>query len=222
MSFLRFVVTYLIRGALATVCRVDKRALKAVPRRGPLIIVTNHINFLEVPLIYSFLYPRRVIGLTKKETWDSRVLGFLGNLWQAIPIARGSSDMDALLKAEEVLKKGGILAIAPEGTRSGDGRLRTGHPGIVTIAARSGAPILPLAHWGGERFWPNLRRIRRTRVTFRAGQTFRIAHNGQIMTHAKRRELADQVMNRLSILMPPEYRGAYPEPERALSERPLT
>jgi 1-acyl-sn-glycerol-3-phosphate acyltransferase len=214
-TVLRFAVTYLLRGALSLLCRVDHRSLSSIPRRGPLIIVTNHINFLEVPLIYAFLYPRRVIGLAKRETWKNPLLGFLGNLWEAIPLDRGKSDIQALTKANEILKRGGILAIAPEGTRSGDGRLQRGHPGVVTIASISGAPIIPLAHWGGERFWPNLRSLRRTRVIMRAGTPFRLDGDGRRITHELRAELADGVMNRISILMPRKYRGAYPEPEKA-------
>jgi 1-acyl-sn-glycerol-3-phosphate acyltransferase len=215
VNILRFAVTYFLKGALSILCRVDSRSLSSIPRRGPLIIVTNHINFLEVPLIYAFLFPRRVIGLAKRETWDNPVLGFLGNLWEAIPLERGKSDIEALSKANEVLKRGGILAIAPEGTRSGDGRLRRGHPGVVTIASISGAPIIALAHWGGERFWPNLRSLRRTRITMKAGTPFRLDGDGRRITHERRAELADGVMNKISVLMPREYRGAYPEPEKA-------
>jgi len=214
---LRYLVTWTIRWAIRALCRVDAKALRSVPRRGPVIIVTNHINFLEVPLIYAFLFPRRTVGLVKRETWKNPALGFLAELWEAIPLERGRSDVEALEKSIGVLKRRGILAIAPEGTRSGDGRLRKGRPGIVTIAAASGASIVPIAHWGGERFWRNLRSFRRTRITLRAGESFRIEGDIAGMTHERRAELTDVVMNRLSALMPPRYRGAYPDPERALA-----
>ena len=52
--------------------------------------------------------------------------------------------------------------IAPEGTRSGNGRLQRGLPGAVLLAMRSGAPLLPMAYYGGEKFRDNLRNLRRT------------------------------------------------------------
>ena len=61
------IVTPVIRNLLRSFCRVDKEGLKKIPFRGPFIIVINHINFLEVPLIYSYLFPREIIGLVKTE-----------------------------------------------------------------------------------------------------------------------------------------------------------
>jgi 1-acyl-sn-glycerol-3-phosphate acyltransferase len=215
MSFVRFAVTMAIRFLISAICRVDARAFRAAPRRGPFILAINHINFLEVPLVYSFLYPRRVIGMAKRETWDNPVLGALGDLWEAIPLERGKSDVSALHAAVKVLDKGGIVVIAPEGTRSVSGALRRGHPGIVTIASISGAPVIPLAHWGGERFWKNLKAFRRTGIKARIGEPFIIKADANGLTHAARQDLADQVMNRISALMPEKYRGAYPAPESA-------
>jgi 1-acyl-sn-glycerol-3-phosphate acyltransferase len=131
-------------------CRIDAMDLGRVPKRGPLILAVNHINSLEVPLLLSQLYPRRMIGLAKVETWDNKFMGWLFNLYEAIPIRRGEADLDAMRRCLASLASGDILAVAPEGTRSRDGRLLPGQPGMVLLALKSGAPILPVVHWGGS------------------------------------------------------------------------
>ena len=138
-------------GALITVlCRVDGDQVSKVPATGPLILVTNHVSFLEIPVLHSRLRPRRVLGLAKAEAWKNPLVGWLFDLWGAIPVRRGEADLAALRKCLDVLREGAILVIAPEGTRSRHGRLQRGHSGVVTLALRSGAPILPLAFYGGE------------------------------------------------------------------------
>lgn len=214
------IITPFVKFVLGGVCRVDARELARLPARGPLIIVTNHINFLEVPLIYAFSYPRNVIGLVKKETWDNPLLGILATAWEAVPIDRNASDIGALNASLGVLAAGGILAIAPEGTRSGNGRLGRGHGGVVQLAARSGAAVIPVVHFGGEAFWANIRSLRRTRVTFRVGEAFRIEAPEGGFTRTSRREASDELMRRMARLLPPEYRGLYADgldqPERHL------
>jgi len=151
-----------IKGITRLLCRVDDAQLVRVPERGPLILVANHINFLEVPLIYTHLLPRPVTGFAKAETWDNPAMAALFDLWEAIPLQRGEADHSAIRRALKALSEGQILAMAPEGTRSGDGRLQRGQPGVVTLALLSGAPLLPIVYYGGERLRGNLARLRRT------------------------------------------------------------
>lgn len=206
------VVTPIVRFILGRICRIDARAIGSVPRRGPLILVTNHINFLEVPLIQAWLHPRRAVGLVKAETWSNPALGFLADAWEAIPIDREGADLSAMRRALDVLGRGGILVVAPEGTRSGHGRLQKGHGGVVQLAIRSGAPIMPLAHYGGERFWANLSSCRRTRFYFRVGEAFRLVPPPGGVTRGVRDEMTATVMNSISALLPERYRGHYPDP----------
>ncbi len=209
------IVSPLVRAILGAVCRVDAAELERIPRKGPLIVVVNHINFLESPLIYTHLYPRNVASVVKRQTWDNPFIGFLANVWEAIPLDREGTDLQAMRRIQEALAAGRIVALAPEGTRSGHGRLQRGREGIVPIALKSGAPIVPVAHFGGERFWDNLKSFRRTRFAFRVGEPFRLRAPEGALTRGARREMADEIMNRLSILLPRKYRGFYPDPEGA-------
>jgi len=215
----RFMNT-VIRLGTDILCRIDKRDFHKVPARGPLILVTNHIGSLEVPLLFVHLQPRKMIGLAKIETWDNKFMGWLFDLWDAIPVRRGKADLDAIRFCLEVLKAGDILAIAPEGTRSYHGRLLRGQPGIAMIALRAGVPILPIAHWGGEDFGANLKKLKRTDFHIRVGNLFHLDAKGEKVNGKIRQAMADEIMSQIAVLMPEEYRGEYadcvPPPQKYL------
>ncbi|MCK5827520.1 1-acyl-sn-glycerol-3-phosphate acyltransferase, partial [Candidatus Bipolaricaulota bacterium] len=130
--------------------RIDAQDVDKIPMKGPYILVSNHVSALELPPLRMLMNPRLVRTLSKIETWDKKLLGWVLDQWEAIPIKRGESDISALRTSLKVLKDGGILGIAPEGTRSGDGQLGRGNPGVTILALKSGCPIVPMAFWGVE------------------------------------------------------------------------
>lgn len=209
MKFHVRMVTLFIKGFLSLVCRVDGRELAKVPKTGPFLVVVNHINFLEVPLLYTYLYPRRQTSLVKIETWKNPFLGPIAKMWDAIPIKRSISDFSALRAAIAALRRGKFLIIAPEGTRTGDGKLRKGRQGVALLAVQGDVPILPVVHYGGERVWRNVKRGRRTDFTFRVGPAFRIKLSKKELTSPKRREVTDEVMSVIASTLPRAYRGYY-------------
>jgi 1-acyl-sn-glycerol-3-phosphate acyltransferase len=209
------VVTSSIRGLTRILCRIDDAQLARVPRQGPLITVSNHVNFLEAPVIYTHLQPRPLTGFVKVETWDNPALGALSTLWGGIPLRRGEADTIAFRRALRALEAGQILVIAPEGTRSGHGRLQRGYPGIAFLALRSCAPVLPMVYYGGERFWNNLPRLRRTDFRIVVGQPFYLDTKGVKPTRQVRQQIADEVMYQMAALLPPAYRGVYSDVSKA-------
>ena len=209
MPVARTLMNAIVRTGTSVLCRIERDPLEQIPRRGPLILVANHIGSLEVPLLFVHLQPRRLIGLAKIETWDNRLMGWLFDLWEAIPIRRGEPDVEAIRRCLAVLDAGDILAVAPEGTRSRTGRLLRAQPGIAMLALRSGAPLLPIGHWGGEQLTSNLRRLRRTHFHVRVGRPFIVQTNGERVTAEVRQTIADEIMAQVAALMPERYRGAY-------------
>jgi 1-acyl-sn-glycerol-3-phosphate acyltransferase len=201
-------------------CRIDAKDLKRVPPSGPLILAFNHINSLEVPLLMAQLSHRKVISLAKIETWDNKFMGWLFDLYKSIPIRRGEADLQAIHRCLDVLSQGNMLAVAPEGTRSYDGKLLSGQPGIVLIALRAGVSILPIAHWGGESFSQNIRRLKRTDFHIRVGKPFTLDARGERAIGGVRQAMADEIMYQIAALMPVEYRGKYvdcdPPPQKYL------
>ena len=190
-------------------CRIEEHPLSQVPRQGPLILVCNHVNFLDAPLIYTHLQPRPVTGFAKAETWDDPILGYLFDLWGAIPVRRGEADLIAMKKCLYALKQGKIFAITPEGTRAVMASWREGVLGVVSLALISHAPLLPLVYFGGEHLQRNLRQLQRTDFHIRVGRQFSIALKGEKATHEVRQKIADEIMYQLAALLPPEYRGVY-------------
>jgi len=189
--------------------RIDTRDVHKIPMEGPYILVSNHVSALELPPLRMLMNPRFVRTLAKIETWDKKLLGWVLDQWEAIPIKRGESDMAALRTSLQVLKDGGILGIMPEGTRSGDGQLGRGNPGISILALKSGCPIVPMAFWGVEKAKANIKKLRRTDFHLRAGDPFTLERPPGKPTHEDRQKMADTVMQHIAALLPDEYHGVY-------------
>jgi 1-acyl-sn-glycerol-3-phosphate acyltransferase len=207
-------VNWFLRGLFSILCKIDKEELKKIPREGPLILVGNHINFLEAPVVFPILDNPNVRGIAKVESWDNPLFNFLFNMWGIFPIERGTIDREAFRKSFEVLEKGQILAVSPEGTRSKDGLLLQGKPGIVALASRSKVPMLPVAFYGYENFWDNLKHLRRTEFHVVVGKPFSLVTTGTGFSKEARQAATDEIMYKVASLMPEKYHGYYQNPEK--------
>ena len=196
-------------------CRIDAPNIDKIPKQGPLIVYSNHTGQIEVPLMFAHFQPRPMTGFAKIETWDNWFLHWVFDVWGGIPLRRGEADMEAMRKALEGLEQGKIFVIAPEGTRNKTGVLIKAHPGIVTLALRSGASLLPVAHWGGESFLSNLKRLKRTDFHIRVGEPFKLDPDGEHVTKEVRQHMVDEMMYRIAALLPEFYRGVYADLENA-------
>jgi 1-acyl-sn-glycerol-3-phosphate acyltransferase len=211
----RRVLNAIARFLTSVVLKVDAEQLKRIPLEGPIIIIVNHVNMLELPTIYTRIPSDLGTGFSKSENWDNPFYRLLFSNWDVIPIERDAVDTTALRKGLQALDEGRILFITPEGTRSRDGRLKEGKPGVVMIALRSGAPVWPIACYGGEAFLENLKRLKRTEYHVAVGNPFRVATDGAKVTGELRRQIADEMMAQIAALLPPRYRGAYSDLENA-------
>ena len=196
-------------------CVLDAPDLEKVPARGPLILISNHTGQIEVPLLFAYLQPRPLSGWAKIEAWDNWFLRWIFSLWGAIPLRRGEADISALKQALRALEQGYIFGLAPEGTRNKTGKLIRAMPGAVILALRSGAPILPIAHWGGEAHFRNLLRFRRTHFHIRVGEPFALNTQGVKISGEVRQQVVDEMMYQLAALLPQEYRGEYSDPSKS-------
>jgi 1-acyl-sn-glycerol-3-phosphate acyltransferase len=200
----------------ARMFRVDGAALAKVPSRGPLIIVTNHVHIPEIPTLYVRLLPRRVYGMAQAErVLDKNLWGAILRWIDTIPVWRGEADLNALRSGIQRLKEGNIILLDPEGTRSHDGCLQKGQPGAILMALHSGAPVLPVVHYGSENYQENLKRLRRTDMHYVVGKPFRVEAGGERVTSAVRQQMIDEVMYQMAGLLPAPYRGAYADVKTA-------
>ncbi len=182
-----------------------------VPREGPLILASNHLNNADPPMIALAINTRYPTFMAKQEMINWPVLGPAFRIFGAFPVRRGEADLAALRAASDIVKSGKMLVMFPEGTRSRTGGLTPAHPGTALIALRTGAPILPVAITGSEGIgWPWLflkpRSVRHIKVTI--GEAFHLPPVDRINTEAAR-EATDIIMRRIAALLPPEYRGVY-------------
>jgi len=184
------------------------RGKENIPNNGPLLVVANHLNLADPPIINVSLN-RKVVFMAKEELFRSKLSGYFIRSFGAFPVHRGRLDREALRQAYQVLADGLALVMFPEGMRSRSHQLRSAFSGPALIASRAGVPILPIGITGTE----NIRGItwifRRPKVTVNIGQPFYLpAANGRL-TKAELAELTNLIMRHIAELLPLEYRGAY-------------
>jgi 1-acyl-sn-glycerol-3-phosphate acyltransferase len=165
------------------------------------------LNLADPPILTS-LMPRRIVWLTKQELFDIPVFGFLYHLFGCLPVRRFEADLKALRRSQETLKRGLVLGMFPEGTRSGEQGLGVAEPGTALIAMRTHSPILPVAIWGTEGVKLPRDFFRRTTVHVRYGETFYLERPARLTKEAVE-EGAQEIMRRIAALLPERYRGIY-------------
>ena len=178
-----------------------------IPRRGALLVVANHASYVD-PMLLAIALPRPLAFLAKEELFHPAPWGCALRAAGIIPVRRGRADRQALDRALAVLHGGGALAVFAEGTRSADGRLQQAEPGVGMLAARSGAPILPVALLGTEHLRSLKGFLTRPHLIARCGPVWQpviSARGGSVAN----REIADGMMARMAALMPESRRGAY-------------
>lgn len=151
--------------------RVTRIGREHIPAEGPVIIAANHRSFLD-PFIIGTMARRPMYYVAKKELFRNRLQAWILNSLGAFPIDRGAADADAMGTAREVLDRGDILLIFPEGTRIRPGALGDAKRGVGRLGLETGAPIVPIAIIGTEnvrRGW----RVRPHKIRVRAGAPLR-------------------------------------------------
>jgi len=195
-----------IRATLWVVTSQDVVGKENIPRTGALIFTCNHFSIGDPPLLIGIL-PRRIVWMAKQELFDVPVFGKLYNMGGFIPVRRFEGDLRAIRRSQDALRRGRVLGMFPEGTRSG-GKLGRGEPGTAMIALRTGALVLPAAIWGTEHVRLPRDLFRRTRVHVRFGEPYRLPSAGRI-TRESIAAGTDEIMRRIAELLPAEYRGEY-------------
>jgi 1-acyl-sn-glycerol-3-phosphate acyltransferase len=185
-----------------------------VPKKGACIIASNHLSWMDVPLVPVYIN-RKVVYMAKEELFHGKI-GWIVRLLDAFPVKRGEADRQSLRAAEQQLKAGKIFMIFPEGTRSKIHQLGKGNDGLGMIALRSGAPVIPVAIWGSEYALKKFR----PRITISYGEPMLLTPKGKKMTREDIFDATTQVMRHIAAMMPPEYRGMYGDkPESNMAEK---
>jgi len=178
------------------------------PSKGPALVVINHLGDADTPLLVSSV-PVPLDALAKIELYDLPILGKMMDWYGVIWLHRGQADKRAIRAAMDGLVEGRIIAIAPEGRYSLSGGLEEGTQGAAYLAYKADVPIVPVVVIGTENptVYDNLKRLRRTPVTFRVGKAFRLSQQAGRRETMRKGTL--QIMQSLASLLPEPYQGVY-------------
>jgi 1-acyl-sn-glycerol-3-phosphate acyltransferase len=210
---LYWVIKAVFTPVLRLAYRVKVEGRENVPADGPVILAANHRSFLD-SLFLPLVIKRRVTFVAKAEYFDSKKTAWFFRGLGQIPIRRegGSASEGALMAATDVLERGGVFGIYPEGTRTRDGFTHRGHTGVARLALKTGAPVVPVGLVGTDEAQPTDKKMPRAfkTVTLRFGAPIDAARYADDAEGIACRQITDEVMFEIVQLCGVyEYRNTY-------------
>ena len=209
-------IRFLIRLLAPVVMRLEVFGKENLPASGAYIAAANHLGVLDSLLVYYLLERQDIILIIAEKHTRYAFTRWLVRSLDAIYIDRFNADMAVMREVLRRLRKGGVLVIAPEGTRSQTGALLEGRQGASFLAAKTGVPIIPVGATGTQDrlLLANLKRLRRTPVTVCIGESFHLPPLSKQDRDAALLADTTEIMCRIAVLLPPEYRGFYADHPR--------
>lgn len=199
-----------LRKLIAKICNQKIYNPEYVESIGGALLVTNHLSRLDTVFLMLSTKREDVIAMVASNYRNAPFFGAILKKLQVIWLDRGESDLTAMRKVSEYIKKGWIVGIAPEGRRSHSGKLIEAKLGAVLIAMKTGAPIIPVGLVGTADMGKAFKERRKMDVTINFGEPFYLPdreeneHNRSYMQRA-----LDEVMCRIAILLPENQHGFY-------------
>jgi 1-acyl-sn-glycerol-3-phosphate acyltransferase len=199
----------IVRFLIKSLTRTTFLDWQNVPTTGGVIIAINHMSYLDTPVL--LVNPARpdITALVTTKYKSKKFICWFTDTAEGIWINRDIADFSAIRTASKALASGRAVGIAPEGTRSRDGKLQAGKPGTVMLAVKSGMPIVPVGVTGTESALNIIKKLRKPEITVRFGKPFRIPEfePGQRSDELKR--WTEILMHHIAELLPESYRGVY-------------
>lgn len=186
---------------------------------GPYIITGNHVGRLEAFLVILLAERDDVILLMAEKYQKYAIWRYFARKVDGIWINRFDADFHAMREVLRRLKKGEMLAIAPEGTRSHTEALLPGKSGAAYLAAKANVPIIPIGVVGTEDrvVKYRLKRLKRLDITARLGEPYTLpAQPKGVDRDTWLQAQTDEMMCRIAAQLPPDHRGHYAEHPRLL------
>ncbi len=168
-----------------------------IPQSGPILLCANHASNLDPPLGWAAFYGyRRLRGVAKIELWKNSAAAYVMNAHDSISIKRGGVDRSMFKAVLDGMARGDAIGIFPEGTRTYDGKLNPGLPGIGMLVQKSGAPVAPVAVLGTYEMLPRgQKRLKRSRIRIIFGAPIAFEPN------TSREQIAERIMVEIAALM---------------------
>jgi len=189
---------------------IEVHGIEKLPE-GNCIASGNHMGRLDTAVLLCIIDRDDLIMPVAEKYKNHPLFGAIGRAVNAIWLNRFEADYPALREILARMRKGGLLVIAPEGTRSKTEALQEGKMGVAFLASKSGYPVLPVAVTGTEdrRIMENLKRFRRSKIIVRAGEPFYVQIPQGRAREEAMRQVTDEIMCRIGALLPENYRGVY-------------
>lgn len=205
----------IVRFIMNIIADVEIHGTEKLPQ-GNVIIAANHLGRLDTATLLYILDREDLIMPVAEKYKNHPLYGAIGRAANAIWLNRFEADYSALLEILARMEKGGMLVIAPEGTRSKTEALQEAKLGVAFLASKSGYPVLPVAVTGTEdrSIVENLKHFRRSKIVVRAGDAFKIEIPKGKGREQAMREATDEIMCQIGALLPEKYRGVYAEHPR--------
>ena len=189
--------------------------LENIPKDRPFIIAANHSSYYETLLPHTILIPRlnkQIRALVNSRYWNNIITKIILNWGECIQVFVGNDydakkNNEAIQKSAIYLKKGDLIQIFPEGTRSYDGKLKKGHNGIARLALKAKAPVLPMGIIGTHKILPKGKifpRFKRCDVKFGKLLNFEKYYNKKI-DEKLLQQITREVMEEIARLIGQEY-----------------
>lgn len=185
------------------VTRLNVKGRDRLPLEGPVLLAVNHFSWAD-PVVVSAALARPAYYLAKERLFVNKAARWFFTSMGQIPVNRqaGGND-DALQTATDLLAKGVVVGVFPEGTRSRYGELKRGKTGVARIAARSGAPVVPIAITTAD-FWPKHKALPKfgERVYMNVGEPMRFdLKPSDAEDRGLMRDVTDDIMGRIASLL---------------------
>jgi 1-acyl-sn-glycerol-3-phosphate acyltransferase len=210
------ITLYVLRIVLKIIARVDITGYENIPTTGGVVVVTNHIGRLDAILGVILSNREDFILMVAEKYQKVPFWRWWAQKVDAVWLDRYEADFRTLRVVLKRLKKGEILGMAPEGTRSETEALVAGKPGAAYLAAKANVPIIPVGLTGTEDrvVKYRLRHLRRLDINIRIGEPFYLPPMDRKNRDAFLEESTEEIMCRIASLLPPKYRGVYTDAPR--------
>ena len=180
-----------------------------IPNEGACMLTINHLGIVDAPLVFILFDRNNATGLVGLTHKDNPILRWLVTQMDGIWIDRENPDVGALKEARSYLRKGWLLGIAPEGTRSESHALIEAKPGVAFLADKMRGVIVPIGISGTEDGLRRMFTFQRPKFTVIVGEPFHLPPLDRKNREASLHNNTDELMCRIAALLPPEYRGVY-------------
>ena len=200
----------IVRFVMNIIADVEVVGLEKLPQ-GNVLIAANHLGRLDTAVLLYILDREDIIMAVAEKYRDHPIFGAIGRAANAIWLNRFEADFAALREILARMQKGGLMVIAPEGTRSKTASMQEGKLGVAFLASKSRYPVMPVALTGTEDSGvvANLKRLRRSKIKVVAGDAFQIEIPKGSGREQAMREATDEIMCRIAAELPESYRGFY-------------